>query len=58
MARQEGKPDARLLGMLLELQSAVSLDFVKTDLLEFTWGGLEPDDTIALILTLSLGAKF
>jgi hypothetical protein len=58
LATQEGKPNARLAGMLLELQSAVSLDFVKTDLLEFTWGGVEPDDTIALILTVSAGGKF
>ena len=45
-------------GMLLELQSAVSLDLVKTDLREFTWGGLEPDDTTAVILTLSVGGTF
>ncbi|HVJ21955.1 MAG TPA: DUF3570 domain-containing protein [Polyangiaceae bacterium] len=58
LATQEGKPDDRLAGMLLELQSAVSLDLVKTDLKEFTWGGLEPDDTIAVILTLSVGGTF
>jgi hypothetical protein len=58
LATQDGSPGSRLAGMLLQLQSGVSLDLMKTDLLEFTWGGLSPDDTIAVILTLSVGGTF
>jgi hypothetical protein len=58
LATQEGRPGDRLAGMLLKLSSSVSLDFVKTDLRDFTWGGVDPDDTIAVILSLGLGGQF
>jgi hypothetical protein len=55
---KNGSPDDRLLGLLLDLDTAVSLDLMKTYLHEFTWGGRTPDDTIALILTAGVGGEF
>ncbi len=37
-----------LQALLLGFETSVSLDFMKTDLHEFTWGGLTPDDTLAV----------
>lgn len=53
-----GSPEARLLGVLLGFDASVSLDLMKTDLHEFTWGGRTPDDTTAVILTAGVGGEF
>ncbi len=58
LAVKEGRPGDRVLGMLLKLNGSASLDLIKTDLKEFTWGGVRPDDTIAVILSVGAGGEF
>ena len=50
--------DQRLLGMFKGVRAAVAFDAMKTDLKEFTWGGELPDDTLALLLSLTAGGSF
>ena len=54
----QGRPGDRVAGMLLDLSASVGLDVIKTDLQEFTWGGIEPDDTIAIAPTVGLSGTF
>jgi hypothetical protein len=55
---ESGAPDARILGLFRQLRAAVALDAIKTDLKEVTWSGRTPDDTLALLLTLTGGGSF
>ncbi len=55
---KSGSPEERIAGLLLGFETSVSLDFMKTDLHEFTWGGLTPDDTLAVILSAGIGGEF
>jgi hypothetical protein len=58
LAAWRGRPGERVAGAFLEFHALVSLDFIKTELEEFTLAGAEPDDTLALVTTLGLGAAF
>jgi hypothetical protein len=44
--------------MFLDFHALGSLDVIKTNLEEFTLAGQDPDDTLAFVLTLGLGAGF
>lgn len=48
----------RVLGALTQWSAGVSADALHTRLLEFTWGGRRPDDTLALIGGVSLAGAF
>lgn len=50
--------EARIFGAFRQLRAAAAFDGMKTDLKEFTWSGETPDDTIALLFTLTAGASF
>ena len=43
---------------MLGFETSISFDLMKTVLREFTWGGREPDDTLALIGSLGVKAEF
>lgn len=58
LIKKEGTPDARLLGILLAFQASAGIDFLKTNLDEFTWGGQKPDDTLAAIASFALRGEF
>jgi hypothetical protein len=58
MAGWQGRPGARIAGMLLEFELGASLDFMKTELEDFTWGGIDPNDTAALIGGASIHGSF
>ena len=45
-------------GVLASFETSFSVDVMKTSLEEFTWGGLKPDDTLALIGSLGIRAAF
>lgn len=47
----------RLLGIFLYGSAGASFDVIKTDLREFTWAGVTPDDTLAGVLTLTLSGS-
>jgi len=55
---KSGAGDARVFGLFRQLRAAAAFDGIKTDLKEFTWSGETPDDTLALLLTLTAGASF
>ena len=46
------------IGILLAFQASAGIDFLKTDLEEFTWGGQTPDDTLAAIASFALRGEF
>ena len=48
----------RFAGILVSFETSFSLDVMKTSLKEFTWGGVKPDDTLALIGSLGIRAAF
>jgi hypothetical protein len=54
----QGTPGARVFGFLLRLQATGSFDLLKTNLKDFTWGGVNPDDTLAMIVSLGLRGEF
>lgn len=58
LIKKEGTKDTRLLGILLAFQASAGIDFLKTDLEEFTWGGQTPDDTLAAIASFALRGEF
>jgi hypothetical protein len=58
LAAWKGHPGARVAGAFLDFHALASVDFIKTELEEFTLAGAEPDDTLALLFTLGLGAAF
>lgn len=53
----QGRAGDRLLGIFLQGAAGASFDVIKTDLREFTWGGVTPDDTLAGVLTLTLSGS-
>jgi hypothetical protein len=55
---RQAPPAARLFGALLDASAFVGVDAMKTHLDNFTWGGAEPDDTFAALVTLGLGGSF
>ncbi len=57
VATAHGKVGDRLLGMFLKGSAGLSLDLLKTDLEQFTWGGEKPDDTFAGVLTFTLSGS-
>lgn len=58
LASWQGRPGDRILGALLKVSSGVSLDVLKTSLRDFTWGGKQPNDTLAFVPSLSLNGEF
>lgn len=50
--------DERLAVLFKALRGGVALDAIKTDLDDFTWGTKVPDDTLAVLFTLTLGGSF
>lgn len=58
LIKKEGTPDSRLLGIFLAFQASAGIDFLKTSLDEFTWGGTTPDDTLAAIASFALRGEF
>jgi len=55
---KSGAGEARVFGIFRQLRAAAAFDGIKTDLKEFTWSGETPDDTLALLFTLTAGASF
>ncbi len=53
-----GAPGNRFWGMFLKSSAGFSFDVIKTDLKNFTWGGVTPNDTLALVGTLTLSGSF
>jgi hypothetical protein len=58
LASWKGRPGDRVAGMFLDFHALGSLDVIKTNLEEFTLAGQDPDDTLAVVLSLGLGAGF
>jgi hypothetical protein len=58
IATREGRPGARVAGLFLSCNAAFGFDLLKTNLRDFTLGGRAPDDTLALLWSLSLGGEF
>jgi len=56
--KRNGDPQHRIAGVMLSFETSFSLDLMKTQLREFTWGGVKPDDTLALIASLGVRANF
>ncbi len=56
--KEEGEPNKRLAFVLLSFESSLSFDLMKTELHEFTWGGVKPDDTLSLIGSLGFRGTF
>jgi len=54
----QGAPGTRLLGAFLRLQASGGFDLLKTNLRDFTWGGVNPDDTTSMIVSAALHAEF
>ncbi len=57
-ATAHGQKGDRILGMFLELRSGLGVDVIDTTLDDFTWAGVEPDDTLAVVGSLSVTALF
>lgn len=56
--KRNGEPQRRIAGVMLGFETSVSFDLMKTQLREFTWGGVKPDDTLAMLLSLGVRANF
>ena len=54
---EEGSSREPAWGPFEELALSLSANLLKTELMSFTWGGVEPDDTMALIFSLGLSGK-
>ena len=50
--------DERLALLFKAVRGGVALDAIKTNLDDFTWGSEVPDDTLAVLFTLTLGGSF
>lgn len=55
---KRGAPGARILGALLGISTSLSFDLMKTKLNDFTWGGIVPNDTLALLGSLGISGDF
>lgn len=51
-------PEARFLGVFLGAQVIGGFDFLNTELREFTWSGVAPDDTVSMVGSLALRGEF
>jgi hypothetical protein len=51
-------PESRILGMLLGFQASGSFDLLRTSLRNFTWGGQDPNDTTAMIVSGAVRGEF
>ncbi len=56
--KRNGEPQKRIAGVMLSFETSVSFDLMKTQLREFTWGGVKPDDTLAMLLSIGVRANF
>lgn len=56
--KRNGEPQKRIAGVMLSFETSVSFDLMKTQLHEFTWGGVKPDDTLAMLLSIGVRANF
>lgn len=56
--KRNADPQHRMAGVMLSFETSFSLDLMKTQLREFTWGGVKPDDTLAMIASLGVRANF
>lgn len=56
--RREGEPKRRIAFVMLSFETSLSFDVMKTVLDEFTWGGVTPDDTLALLGSLGVRGEF
>jgi len=56
--KKNGEPQRRIAGVMLSFETSVSFDLMKTSLREFTWGGVKPDDTLAMLLSIGVRANF
>lgn len=54
----QGAPGSRVLGFMLRFQGTAGFDLLKTNLQNFTWSGVAPDDTTAMIFSLGLRGEF
>lgn len=52
------RPDGRTLGVFSSFSFGLGVDVSKVDLLEFTWSGTTPDDTLSILGTLTIGGAF
>ncbi|HET9958773.1 MAG TPA: DUF3570 domain-containing protein [Polyangiaceae bacterium] len=55
---RRAEPNTRILGILKGVSASLGVDALKTHLSGFTWAGVEPDDTLALLASLALGSEF
>jgi hypothetical protein len=53
-----GRSGERVAGAFLRFEVSAGADVLKTELEDFTWGGVEPDDTLAIVPTVALGGAF
>ena len=58
LGRWTGTADDRIIGALLELEASVGLEWIETNLEDFSWAGEDPTDTSAFILSMSVGGEF
>ena len=56
--RKAGSPQQRIAFVMLNFETSISFDLMKTSLEEFTWGGRRPDDTLAMIGSLGVRGEF
>ena len=54
----QGAPTQRVLGFLLRFQVTGAFDLLKTNLREFTWGGVDPSDDTSMMLSLAVRGEF
>ncbi len=54
----QGTRDQKVLGFLARFSAGAGAELIKTDLREFTWGGVDPTDTLALLATLTAQGTF
>jgi hypothetical protein len=55
---EKAGPESRILGMLLGFSASGSFDLLKTSLRNFTWGGQDPTDTTAMIISGAVRGEF
>jgi hypothetical protein len=56
--RKAGEPQKRIAKVMLNFETSISFDLMKTSLDEFTWGGRTPDDTLSMIGSLGIRGEF
>lgn len=56
--KRNSEPQKRIAGVMLSFETSVSFDVMKTQLREFTWGGVKPDDTLSFLTSLGVRASF